>query len=396
MTPLFAALLLSVSVQAQTLGQVPPDLHFERKPPRRQPAPRPAPSPAPAGKVSFNGVDLPRFIFTARGGSPAGSIAQAIGAARRTVRVSLYSLSLPGATQALVDAKGRGLTVEVLFDYAHAYPKSAGSDGLAGPTAQLKQVLAAGIPVRLLQGGGPYGIMHNKFALLDGALLETGSFNWTTAAESSNHENAVFRDDAGLLADYQAYWDWMWAQGVPYGEGRAGKPSGTPPACATAVSANGRTFPACSFSPAGGTEAQVVAAIDSANGRVHVAMFSFTSDAVVRALIRAKDRGAEVLVALDRGQLAHETVGTTLRGAGVPVKVLTGPNGGGMLHDKFGVMDGLVELGSFNWTNNANANNFENALFSADAGDVAGYEAEFQALWSEGADSLDAAVAAAK
>lgn len=382
MTFLLAA-MLAVQVQAQTWGAIPPGLHFTRA----QPAPAPTQPSAPAGEVSFHGVTLPRLIFTARGGSPAAEIAKALGATRSTARVALYSLTLPGVTQALVDAHGRGVDVQVIFDYGHASPKSTGSDGILGISAQIRQVLAAGIPVRLLRGGPPYGIMHDKFAVLDGGLVETGSFNWTTAAEGYNHENALFRDDASLIADFQSYWDWMWAQAVPYEQGKPGAPSGAPPSCSGSVSANGSSFAPCSFSPNGGTEAEIVSAIDSASSRVHVAMYSFTSDAIAQALVRAKQRGADVLVGLDRGQLSHSTAAATLRAAGIPVKILTGPNGTGMLHDKFGVFDGLVETGSYNWTMNASLNNFENALFSADASDVSGFEDEFQKLWAEGADS---------
>jgi len=36
------------------------------------------------------------------------------------------------------------------------------------------------------------GIMNNKYMIIDGRFLLTGSYNWSVSAEDSNFENAVF------------------------------------------------------------------------------------------------------------------------------------------------------------------------------------------------------------
>lgn len=386
MTPFWFALLASaLPLRAQTVVW-PKDL------PRFQKTDAAPAAEAAVPRVAFNGQSFERTLFTARGEKVSASLVRAVDASRAKVYASLYALTLPGVTDALARAKGRGLDVRVLFDYGHAVPSLGGTPSAEGAAPQLERLVKAGIPVRLLRGTNSYGIMHNKFALFDGALLETGSFNWTTAADDFNHENALFRDDAPLLAGFSAYWDWMWAQGVPYEEQKPGQPAGAPPACADGATLNGKTFPVCAFSPAGGTEALLVRAVDAASSRAHVAMFSFTSEPVVQALARAKARGVEVLVALDKGQAARSPAGKALREAGVEVRLLTGPGGDGMLHDKFAVFDGLVETGSFNWSKNAELNSYENAVFSSDPADAAAYEGEFQKLWAEG-EPLAAAAA---
>jgi phosphatidylserine/phosphatidylglycerophosphate/cardiolipin synthase-like enzyme len=226
--------------------------------------------------------------------------------------------------------------------------------------------------------------MHNKFAVIDGGLVETGSFNWTTAADTKNHENALFRDDSGLIADYQSYFDWMWRQAAAVG-GNPSLPSGTPPACGAGPTALGRAWPECAFSPGGPTEQLIVDAISRAQTRVHIAMFSFSSPPIAQAIIAAKNRGVDVMLVFDRMQARTEPGLKTLQAAGVPYRLNSGIGGsGGVLHDKFGLFDGLLETGSFNYTTNASQNNFENAFFSASPADLSGYEAEFQALYAEG------------
>ena len=44
--------------------------------------------------------------------------------------------------------------------------------------------------------------MHNKFCIVDGKIVVTGSYNWTNYAETRNHENIVISSDPILVRDY--------------------------------------------------------------------------------------------------------------------------------------------------------------------------------------------------
>lgn|SRR5215510_13555718 len=46
-------------------------------------------------------------------------------------------------------------------------------------------------------------ILHDKFAIFDGRLLFTGSYNWSTNAEENNDENAVFLRNTSVIAAFQ-------------------------------------------------------------------------------------------------------------------------------------------------------------------------------------------------
>ena len=53
------------------------------------------------------------------------------------------------------------------------------------------------------------------------------------------------------------------------------------------------------------------------------------------------------------------------------------------MHDKFAVFDGKEAFtGSYNWTNNDEHNNCENALFTDEPKVVQAYQKEFEVLWT--------------
>jgi phosphatidylserine/phosphatidylglycerophosphate/cardiolipin synthase-like enzyme len=53
--------------------------------------------------------------------------------------------------------------------------------------------------------------MHNKYAIYDGKVLSTGSFNWTGSAERRNDENlVVIRNDRRLIELYRKNFEKLW------------------------------------------------------------------------------------------------------------------------------------------------------------------------------------------
>lgn len=71
-----------------------------------------------------------------------------------------------------------------------------------------------GIPVRV---DSMHAIQHNKFMVIDGQHVQNGSFNYTTAAEKKNAENAlVIWNNQKLAAIYAANWELHWGHSEPY------------------------------------------------------------------------------------------------------------------------------------------------------------------------------------
>ncbi len=56
--------------------------------------------------------------------------------------------------------------------------------------------------------------MHQKFAVIDGRIVLTGSYNWTASAERYNHEDLLMFQDAGPLAqEYRQQFLRLWDKG---------------------------------------------------------------------------------------------------------------------------------------------------------------------------------------
>jgi phosphatidylserine/phosphatidylglycerophosphate/cardiolipin synthase-like enzyme len=119
----------------------------------------------------------------------------------------------------------------------------------------------------------------------------------------------------------------------------------------------------------------VLRAIDGAQATIRLQMYSLTLRDVVSALVRAKRRGVDVRVIVDRGQLRQDRNDSSrvedLASAGVPVLVDSVP---GLMHNKIMIVDDETVLtGSFNYTSGAEHWNAENLLLLRDPGLAAEY-----------------------
>ena len=65
----------------------------------------------------------------------------------------------------------------------------------------VEELSAGGIPVFIDSSHRP-GIAHNKVMVIDQAVVITGSFNFTKAAETRNAENLLIIRDPALAAAY--------------------------------------------------------------------------------------------------------------------------------------------------------------------------------------------------
>ena len=55
-------------------------------------------------------------------------------------------------------------------------------------------------------------IEHNKFAIFDGNVVSTGSYNWTNAASDKNSENCLFLiKEPDNINKYQKRFEELWS-----------------------------------------------------------------------------------------------------------------------------------------------------------------------------------------
>lgn len=131
------------------------------------------------------------------------------------------------------------------------------------------------------------------------------------------------------------------------------------------------------FSPNGGGEAEVVALIDSAQTDIRVLAYSFTSQPIADALIEAHNRGVDVQIVLDKGQPnAKGGMYREVVAAGIDTRI---DRKHAIAHNKVIIVDSTTfETGSFNYTNNAEHSNGENALVCHSTDGAALYLANFK------------------
>ena len=105
----------------------------------------------------------------------------------------------------------------------------------------------------------------------------------------------------------------------------------------------------------------IVRQIGQAKKAVDVAMYTFTSEPLAKALVAAEKRGVRVRVVMDKTmRTARYSRAADLHAAGVLVAFDREHR---IMHDKFAVIDSdTLVTGSLNWTKNGPAENAENTL----------------------------------
>jgi len=143
--------------------------------------------------------------FSPKGGATEACV-DAIAAAKKTIHVQAYSFTSAPIAAALVAAKKRGVTVAVILDKSQKTANYSEADFVAH----------AGIATFI---DAKHAIAHNKIIIIDGAVVITGSFNFTKAAESSNAENLLVIRDPKMAARYLT----NWAEHKAHSESYAGR-----------------------------------------------------------------------------------------------------------------------------------------------------------------------------
>ena len=134
--------------------------------------------------------------FSPKGGCQDAIIGE-IDKAQKTIDIAMYYFTSREIAQELVKVKYSNVKVRIVLDSSQeeeAYSKS-------------RYFIDRGFEVRYYAGSG---LMHNKFAVIDGKVLITGSFNWTPTADRKNEENLLIMTDKELLKKYSDRFEYLW------------------------------------------------------------------------------------------------------------------------------------------------------------------------------------------
>lgn len=120
--------------------------------------------------------------------------------ARETVFIACYGFTEPSIVDKLIELKDRGVKVRVLLDRSQSLGKYQ--------IEQVKRLRAAGIEVVIGTSEKSGQIMHHKFTIVDGLLVEDGSWNYTRSAnKQANLLNFVRSRKRAQL--FQKQWEQM-------------------------------------------------------------------------------------------------------------------------------------------------------------------------------------------
>jgi phosphatidylserine/phosphatidylglycerophosphate/cardiolipin synthase-like enzyme len=323
-------------------------------------------TPSPSGEgwyqVYFTTPKYPDKVADHHGGLDE-KLTAFINTAKVSVDMAIYQLDLPNVTQALLDARQRSATVRVVTDI------DIYNDPKENPS--FKQLEQAGIPI---VGGNSNAIMHDKFVVVDGKAVWTGSWNFTTYDTYRYNNNGILIQSPELAKNYTVTFEKMFKDGK-FGPQR--KPGGTKPKLTIGGAAVENYF-----APEDKVADKIVARLGKAQKTIDFMAYSFTDDDIGKTVMDRAQAGVQV-----RG--VFETTGSetkfseysAMKAAGLDVWQDGNPY---LMHHKVFIVDGqTVIFGSFNFSQNANTENDENLLIVDDAGLAQAFTAEFERVLAQ-------------
>ncbi|MCC3437735.1 MAG: DUF655 domain-containing protein [Oscillatoriales cyanobacterium] len=375
-------------------------------------------------------------------------IAEAVASAESTVDIAVQEFRLPGIARRLADRARTGIKVRLIVEHLYNRPWSdytaqelaklpererdryseflqladTNKDGkLSAEEIKQNDALVilkdAGIPVidDTADGSKGSGLMHHKFAVIDGKIVIVTSANFTTSDIHGDFKTAASRGNANnLLKIASPKLAQIFTQefNIMWGDGPGGKPDSKfgikKPFRQVQKVRIGNATVAVQFSPTSATlpwEQSVNSLINrtlaKAKKSVNLALFVFSAQRLSNTLELESRRGVAVRALIDSNFIYRpyseglDMMGATfmqdcggleadnrpwkkpLTTVGVPLLPM-----GDRLHHKFGVIDGNTVLtGSHNWSEAANHGNDETLLAIDSPVIGAHFEREFDRLY---------------
>ncbi|WP_196592506.1 phospholipase D family nuclease [Pectinatus sottacetonis] len=115
------------------------------------------------------------------------------------------------------------------------------------------------------------------------------------------------------------------------------------------------------FSPDGGAEKAIIKAINAAEKSIKVQAYNFTNHNIAKALLKAKKRGIDVKIILDKSQETDKySSARFFANNHIPTKI---DHQFSIAHSKIIIIDDInIVTGSYNFTKSAETKNAENVL----------------------------------
>jgi len=285
--------------------------------------------------------------------------------AQENVDIAAFDLDAEPIVNALIALEQRGLPVRIVTD----------SDN--GDLSSIRRLRRNGLTVVEDERSA---LMHNKFIVIDGRFVWTGSLNFTSNGVYCNNNNLVRFDIPALAENYRTEMDEMY-DARSFGPR---SPAQTPHVWLTVGDVPVENY----FAPERELVPILAEHIVQAQDEVLIMAFSFTNDVVGAAVL---DRGAAGVAV----RAVFETVGSTTEYSYYPQLVAANlPNiqarqdgNPSIMHHKVIIIDReVVVFGSFNFSNSANDSNDENIVILRDPAFAQAFVDEFARVWDEASE----------
>ncbi len=289
--------------------------------------------------------------------------------AQSTIDIAIYNWNnngIPDLGTALNNAANRGVRVRFITD---------------AQTATLgMSTLSTSIPTLQSPLGAAYGIMHNKFVVIDAEstdpnrpIVWTGSTNWTLGQLTTDPNNTVVIQDQSLARAFQLEFQEMWGSSGSLPNSMNSKfgpdkSDNTP----HLFNINGIRVELY-FSPTDNVEANIIRALESADQDLQVATMLMTRTTLANALADKHNDGVYTAAILNDNTTTGSQPAWNILSSELPSSRLFLNNQNYIMHHKYAIVDQsapqsdpLVVTGSHNWSNAANQRNDENTIIIYD------------------------------
>ena len=303
-------------------------------------------------------------------GTFADTVAAYINRAKFSIDIAVYNFTSGSSSvvakiaTAANNARGRGVIIRWIYD------GSSTNSGLSLLDTSIKRI---GSPTTL-----GYGIMHNKFIVIDvnsanpdDAIVMTGSYNFSTNQNTYDYNNIVFIQDQALALAFYNEFNKMWG-------GVASQPNTTlstfgtfkSPSAQTTFNINGTTVELY-FSPKDAAATHLKNAINTADNELFFGIYAFTDNSVANAIKTKVNNGVVAKGIIDNFSQNYSPYPTLNPVMGSNLVLYTG---NALYHNKIMVIDAdhpqsdpQVETGSYNWSSSGTNTNDENCIIIHDS-----------------------------
>lgn len=268
--------------------------------------------------------------------------------ATRTIDVADYDFDLADVADAMARAAERGVRVRMVTE----------TDTLTNKNPAVQAAFAtlrrARIPI--VDDRRP-ALMHDKFTVVDGEWVSTGSWNYTDGDTYRLNNNMIIIDSQALAENYTVEFERMFVKHEFGSDQGQAVPNPT-------LTIGGARVQNC-FSPGGNCASLIVKAVNGARQSIRFLAFSFTYDGIGQAMVNRAKAGVSVQGVFETtgSQTSYSEYGK-LKRAGL--EVYADGNPWSMHHKVIIIDDRIVVFGSFNFSESADKSNNENLLIIDD------------------------------